>query len=119
MGGKEFPFFHSFFFISRAHLGDIQGRVGVALWEWMGKASFESSPSSERSQSGERLDLTFSKPGGEEKGTPCKTGLFPCSRDAAVNILHLYVAGNLIRNDLRCPISMFFSVGQSKRDGFQ
>lgn len=43
-GRERVPFLPLFFFISRAHLGDIQGRVGVALWEWMGKASFESSP---------------------------------------------------------------------------
>lgn len=31
-------------FISRAYLRAIQRRVEVALWEWMEKASFESSP---------------------------------------------------------------------------
>lgn len=75
----------------------------------MGKASLKLSRS-ERRQSGEKLGLTFSKPGGEEKGTSCKTGLFPGSRDAAVNTRHLYIARNLLRNDPSRPISVLFSM---------
>lgn len=118
-GRQRVPFL-PLFFISRAYLGDVQRRVGAALWEWMGRASFESSPEVSESQSGEKLGLTFSKPGDEEKGTPCKTGLSPGSRDIAVNILHLHVvAGSLIRSDLSCPISVFFSVGRSEQDCFR
>lgn len=46
-GRERVPFFPHFF-ICRAHLGDIQRRVEVALWKWMGKASSESSPAVSR-----------------------------------------------------------------------
>lgn len=108
-GRGKVPFLLSF--ISRAYLGDTQRGVEVALQKLMGKASSEISPAVSRvSQVGCQI-LTFSKPGCNKKGTsedwtvPSWQG---CSSPwCAESTFHLYIAGNLIRNELRCPICSF------------